>query len=368
MPRRRILTVVDRLGDDGISNQIFEIAGRLPRSRYDLRFVSLFGGGAAEERLRETKVRVYELSLPGRYPLLRAGWTLRRMVGQMKIDLIHAYHPRSAVAARLAAWGQAPLVTTRAVAVAEDDPNSWFRLLDRITRRWVNENLLAETEDARRVALEAGIREVEVLPPFLDVEGFRSAVEDLPRSAARTRLGFGRDHVVLVHVGDFDARREQEKLLQALAIALREDPRLRLALAGDGPTLTDARVMAEELDLGDAVLFLGPLEEQAVLYGSADAYVQPGPVADAGHPLLRAMAAGVPVVAAEDAGVAPYLGAAAHVAEGGRVEDLARSILDLASDGDARRKLAARARERAASFDTSGGLARLDAVYRGLTG
>lgn len=368
MPRRRILTVVDSFEGDGSTSQIFEIAARLPRSRYDLRFASLFDSGPGGERLRGMKVRVYELGLRGAYPLLRAGWSLRRMVGGMKIDLVHAYHPRASVAARLAAWRQAPLVTTLSVGVDAEEPGAWFRMLDRLTTRYAQGSAVTDTEVARREALETGLRSVQVLPPFLDVGGFDGELQALSREAARTRLGFGPDEVVCFHAGPFDARGIQGHLLEAFGVALRENRHLRLALRGDGPLLTDARVLAEDLDVGDAVLFLGGEEEHAALYRAADLYVQPGVTVDGGHALLRAMAAGLPVVAAEDTSVSAFLGETARIVEGPRIEDLARAILDVAEDASARRKMGAAARSRVQAFDVGKGLPRLDELYWTLTG
>ena len=95
-------------------------------------------------------------------------------------------------------------------------------------------------------------------------------------------------------------------------------------------------------------------EDLAALYRGADALVFPSRYEGFGLPVLEAMAAGLPVVAAHEGSVPEVAGDAALFAKTGDPDDFARVLLGLLADGPeaaaARERLAAAGRTRAARF------------------
>jgi glycosyltransferase involved in cell wall biosynthesis len=93
----------------------------------------------------------------------------------------------------------------------------------------------------------------------------------------------------------------------------------------------------------------GP-RELAELYAAAAALVHPSLYEGFGLTPLEAMTAGVPVIAAAVSGVREVCGEAARYAVAGDPDSFAGAMRELAADATLRGSLAARGRERAASF------------------
>ena len=97
-----------------------------------------------------------------------------------------------------------------------------------------------------------------------------------------------------------------DDLLQGFSILSRSFPKLKLAIIGDGYELPNLKRMAEDLQLGDKVIFTGkiPPAEVAAYYGSVDMVClprKPYKVCNLVSPLkpFEAMARGIPLVVSD---------------------------------------------------------------------
>ncbi|HZS61716.1 MAG TPA: glycosyltransferase family 1 protein [Gemmatimonadaceae bacterium] len=116
------------------------------------------------------------------------------------------------------------------------------------------------------------------------------------RSAAwRQRLGAGDDTIVVAYVGRLAAEKGLDVALRSMKI-LSSNPRIRFALAGDGPYADHCRREAP----GNAI-FTGRIvgESLSAFYASADLFIFPSTTDTFGNVLLEAMASGLPVIAAD---------------------------------------------------------------------
>lgn len=129
------------------------------------------------------------------------------------------------------------------------------------------------------------------------------------REEGRRELGFGPDEFLFVYAAEFSGRKNQPLLLRAFAKAIEKNPRLRLLLAGTGATLEECRALAEELQLGEKVRFLGYVEEMARLYPLCDAAVSSSRIEGLPFNIMEAMACGLPVIASRVKGHTDLLGA-----------------------------------------------------------
>lgn len=106
----------------------------------------------------------------------------------------------------------------------------------------------------------------------------------------------------------YAGRQTREKgiglLADAFEIAQRQDPRLTLVLAGDGPEAGDLRAR-----FGEGAEFLGWLEgdDLAVAYADGDAFFFPSQTDTYGQVLVEAQASGVPVLAVRAGGAADLI-------------------------------------------------------------
>jgi glycosyltransferase involved in cell wall biosynthesis len=101
-----------------------------------------------------------------------------------------------------------------------------------------------------------------------------------------------------------DAKRESYDLL-ARALAQLRDLRWQLLVVGDGPARPEVEAMLRMLG-DDRMRLAGLLPEEALppLYAAADLYVWPAVREAYGLAMLEAQAAGLPVVAGREGGVA----------------------------------------------------------------
>lgn len=149
--------------------------------------------------------------------------------------------------------------------------------------------------------------QLELFPPFLDAAPFVAAGGT--RADARRRLAAGhgldpeRPWLLAVAMMRHDIKLLSFRLLaQALAHAV-ELP-WQILLVGDGPARGDVEALFAPF--GDRVRFLGALRgpDLPEIYAAADLYVWPACNEAYGMALLEAQAAGLPVVAGAEGGVA----------------------------------------------------------------
>ena len=159
-------------------------------------------------------------------------------------------------------------------------------------------------------------------------------------------------------VGNLEPRKNLPRLIEAFAEVRRRLGRrersVQLVLAGTRAWLHTGVLQAvEQHGLGDAVVFTDyvPSADLPALYAGATCFVFPSLYEGFGLPVLEAMAAGAPVVAAR-AGSIPEIADDAALLVDARVPgELATAIEAVLTDAALRERLVARGRARAAMFE-----------------
>jgi glycosyltransferase involved in cell wall biosynthesis len=143
--------------------------------------------------------------------------------------------------------------------------------------------------------------------------------------------------------------------IRAMEEVRERHPKAQLIIPGPSTSHTEVwKTLVAELGLDQAVLFLGPIKEEALqmLYEGAAVYIYPAPEEDFGMGVIESMAKGVPVVAWNQAGptvtVAPGTG---HLAEPLEVSDYAGGISSLLDSSAVNQATGERAFEWARRFD-----------------
>jgi colanic acid/amylovoran biosynthesis glycosyltransferase len=143
-------------------------------------------------------------------------------------------------------------------------------------------------------------------------------------------------------VGRFVDKKAPELTIAAFARVLRERPGARLRMIGDGPLREMCRRLVQELDIHDAVTFLGAQPHDAVIQEmrAARAFVQHSVVATDGDSegtpvaMLEAGAMGLPVVATRHAGIPDVVveGETGLLVDERDMEGMARHMLRLVDE------------------------------------
>ncbi|MFF1613273.1 glycosyltransferase family 4 protein [Amycolatopsis sp. NPDC058278] len=234
--------------------------------------------------------------------------------------------------------------------------------------RWAWRDLLSVYRDARIVTTPTP-RAAEVLAGI----GFDRPVQvvscgiDLAHYAAPDGRTADWPMSVLF-VGRLDAEKNIDQLLRALVPL----PHVHADLVGDGTRRHELENLAAELGIAGRVTFHGfvPDAELVRRYAAADVFCMPGTAELQSLATMEAMAAGLPVIAA-DALALPHLvhhGTNGYLFQPGAITTLSRWIADLAADPDARARMGAASRALVARHDIDEALATFEAQYRILLG
>ncbi|MCF4120152.1 glycosyltransferase [Antribacter sp. KLBMP9083] len=185
-----------------------------------------------------------------------------------------------------------------------------------------------------------------------------------PRAAGEARAGDGTPTILFV--GRLDPEKRVEELIRAVALLPRDLP-ARLEVVGDGARRAAWTALADELGVADRVRFRGHVTDDELLeaYAGADVFCMPGVAELQSLVTLEAMAAGLPVVAA-DAMALPHLvrpGANGELFQPGDVEELAGHLARLLGDAALRERMGAASREIVAVHAIDATLGTFEALY-----
>ena len=176
----------------------------------------------------------------------------------------------------------------------------------RIARRCLRANaIIAPSRALAQQLMAAGFAEdqVQVIPWSVELPPPRSPGQ---REAARTALaGVNSDLITTdatplgLAIGRLDTEHRFSDLVRAWRIITANRPEARLWIIGDGPEREKLYRQISDLDLRYRVLVPGTFDCLDELLAAADLYVQPGICESPPLALLSALAAGLPVVAAD---------------------------------------------------------------------
>jgi glycosyltransferase involved in cell wall biosynthesis len=191
--------------------------------------------------------------------------------------------------------------------------------------------------------------ELRRLPPFIDPAPYRAAARERQAHRAALAARFDLDPappwLLTVAMMRNDVKRDSYLLL-ARALAKVRDLSWRLLVVGDGPARPEIEAMLHPLGR-ERIAFAGLVPEEALpaVYAAADLYVWPAVREAYGLALLEAQAAGLPVVAGREGGVAEVVadGRSGVLAPPRDPAALASAVRDLLEQPGRRRALAAAA-------------------------
>jgi phosphatidylinositol alpha 1,6-mannosyltransferase len=273
---------------------------------------------------------------------------ITRLLTSTRPAVVHvhtgAVSPFAWMGVRAAVRAGVPVVVT-VHSMWDPGTRAVYRLL-RLLYEWQRWGLVATTVSTaaarpiRRVA-GAGVP-VHVVANGLDLSGWRPEGPYLRDS--------GEVHVVAV--GRLAPRKHPVRLLRALAEARAQVPAsvlMRATVIGDGPARPSMEKYLAQHGMSGWVALPGRYsrEEIAEVLSTADVFVAPAPLESFGIAALEARAAGLPVVARAQSGVADFV---AHGKEGLLARDaagLAATIARLAADRPLRESIAAHNRANA---------------------
>jgi len=367
---RPVLYVMDSLGLSGRTKGIIDLSLHLDPHRFRPVFCSLGSESSAlVDRLHERSVPIEMLPTP---PGLRpaAVWRLGAIIRRHRVEVVHAVNPRPLLYAGLAArllGLRSRVGSLSAFACQVPDREYGYLPHDLVNRgrRHALRNQLAFALMSHVVAVSeelgerfcrftaesAGLlgpfgyatirRKLRVISYGIDLDPHRAVTAE-QAAALRAQVGAAPDTVLVGSVGRLVEQKDYPTQIRAFALAARVEPRLRMALAGEGPLRAEIEALLRELGIADRVVFLGHWTRVPELLRAVDVFVLASKFEPYGVALLEAKSAGRAIVATSVNEIPTLIrdGTTGLLVPPGSPEPMAAAFVRLAQDPDLRGRLA----------------------------
>jgi glycosyltransferase involved in cell wall biosynthesis len=313
----------------GLESHVYHVCRGLVERGHQVAVVTSRSMPGLRRHERVNGIDVYRTALPGRNPF---GWIMHSATSTPRLgalareaDLVHAQAFQSVLPAVVSKRvAKIPVVTTWHTShFLKRATSPFWRPIFRKLIEWSDYNLAA-SEEIARVA--------EEIAPGTIVEALTNGVEtDLFRPVEPTLPHAGRKRIIV-------PRRLFEK--NGVEYFIRAFPRIRAAtgaeavIIGDGPERGRLERLAEQLDVLDAITFMGarPHEEMPGLLSSGDLAVFPSLMEATSVAALESMACGLPVAASRVGGlpeiVDDQVGGLFEVADPFDISDVVVALLE----------------------------------------
>ncbi|MCG8462411.1 MAG: glycosyltransferase, partial [Holophagales bacterium] len=306
--KHRLLFLITTSDFGGTESFLERLVSGLDRDRFELSVCSLCPPGRIAQRIEELGIPVLDLGMHPRarpMEMLLAVPRLSKLFRCLGIELVQSLLYRANVLAAFAvrSMGRSrPVLVTGQRSLIPGGRSLDFRA-QQLTRSWAD-RVVAVSEAVRRELLateRVAPEKVEVIQNGIDLHRF-----PLPAAGERDRARAAWDldpgAIVVGAVGRLHGPKGVSHLVRALALARREDPRLVLVLAGDGPEQENLERQVEAQDLREHVRFLGFRSDPRPLYPGFDVYALPSLAEGSPNALLEAMGRGCACVASNVGG------------------------------------------------------------------
>lgn len=290
---------------------------------------------------------IKRLSLVHLHSMFVTGWMGLRYARRYGMPVVYTYHTQLEAYAHYVPF----------------EPHATRFAAAQLTRTFGNlvDAVIVPTPAMAHHLRETGVEtRIEIVPTGIDVDRFGAGKRD---DALRKRIGAKRGDRLLLLVSRLAREKNVDLLLRALAQT--DDPKLKLAIAGDGPARDELQALADHIGVAERTRFLGAVAREQLpdLYASSDAFVFPSTTETQGLVQAEALAAGAYVISADAASNREVLGAAGRIVEP-TIDAFARALESAPREPN--EAIAMRARAAAARFAVGAQVDRVLDLYGSL--
>lgn len=285
----------------GAENLLLQLVQRLDPSRYRSVVCCINNKGDIGKQIETLGIPVHELGL-----LKKGGFDrtiIKKLCGILEkgnVDLIHTHLYHANLYGRLAAR-RTGIPAVASVHNTYAKPR-WHRHL---LNRWLARGTAFVTvgseqvlEDVRRLD-KIPEHKLVLIPNAVDT----GAVSSLSKEEARSRLGFQPEDFVIGTVGRLEEQKGHKFLVEAAEHLVKECPRLRVLIVGEGRLRPALEEQIQTLKLQNVVSLPGQRSDLPDIFAALDLFVMPSLWEGLALAMLSAMTAGLPVVATDVGGV-----------------------------------------------------------------
>jgi glycosyltransferase involved in cell wall biosynthesis len=337
---------------------------RFDATRYDVSLVSLRRKDLSEETLDSYGVDITYLHKSKFDPATLPA--LLKVIDRKQIDILHLHGYGATTFGRLAAGMRKIPAILHEHANLTDTP--WFQKIADACLEPLTDIAIAVSKSTADFVIKA-----RQLPPdkvkivYLGVpleEFSRARSEDEVR-AARQELGVAPDEVLVGTVTRLHESKGNSYLVEAAQAVLRERPRAKFLLVGEGPLREPLEAQARALGLGDRFVFAGFARDVARVVSAFDMSVFPSLWEGTPLTVFEALAMGRAIVATDADGLVDVLthDVDALIVPKRDPAALASAIVRLIDEPATRARLGAGARVTGQQYDIAAFVRKMERLY-----
>lgn len=291
-------------------------------------------------------------------------------------DIIHLHSAKAGVlgriAAKLARSKAKVIYTPHGHLFSGYGGESASKLFGWIEKRLASyaDAIVGLTPDEVREFLEHGAGKKEqfcVIPSGVELDPYLQSDES--RNAIRKELAIPEEAPVVGFIGRFAEVKGPDQALEVMAKVQELVPAVHFLFVGDGEMRPALEAQTKKLGLDGNIHWTGWRNDVPQLMKAMDLFLLTSRNEGQGRVLVEAMATGLPVVAMATGGVSEVVvnGETGILTAAGDVTASAESVVALLQDGDMRRVMGDKGRERAQRhFSVDEMIRRLEGLYTGL--
>ncbi len=350
----------------GAENVLYHLLRTIDRSRFQMTVLYWGPNDDMAADLRDMGVKVIKLSFK-RVISVDSVLEIARAVKAVKGDLLHTHFMDADLLGFLTTrWIRIPLI-----AQIHSFP---FPVCKRHAWRywWMSlgiSRIISVSQTVKKyIVSKTGIGEerFRVVYNGIDLKVFDQRVQKADRAALRQAFKISEDDRVIGNVSRLIPDKGQEFLIRAMPVICQAFPVVKLLIVGDGPLRAGLEHLACSLGVAERIIFAGKRRDVPELLSIMDFFVFPTFHEAFGICVLEAMAAGIPIIATDDAAIPEIIthGENGWLVSPGSSEQIGEALKRLLSNAELSRRLAANARERVKAFSLEQMRVVYEQVYR----
>ncbi|UPM54175.1 glycosyltransferase family 4 protein [Gottfriedia acidiceleris] len=248
---------------------------------------------------------------PFNFKNVRALKDLKNIINENNYEIIHCHTPMGGILTRLAARKSRVRGTTKLIYTAHGfhfckgaPILNWllYYPIEKFMAPLSDCLITINKEDYELSNRSFNVKKiVHIHGVGIDTEDFKP-IDELNKKVARESFGYQPDDFLLFYAAEFNKNKNQQFLLNSLALIKDELSNVKLLLAGDGALLNECKQLANQLGISHMVYFLGFRKDIKDILPICDVAV--GSSLREGLPvnIMEAMSCGLPIIAVDNRG------------------------------------------------------------------
>lgn len=297
MPKRLLILATD-LEVGGVPLLVKSIALGLDPKLFDIHVACLSQQGPISDELTEAGIATYALNAKGPWDI-RVALRLAKLLAELRPEVLFTALVHANFMGRLVGR----LMGVRHIFASihtTEKKKRWHLQLENLFCRLSDKTVCISKAVLAQVRNVCHVPEskLELIPNGIDADLFINP-DTPPLDGTPSRS----DKTTLIFVGRLDGVKGVDVLIRAISMMNDSRDNMELLIVGDGPQRNELQALTHKLRVSEIITFLGTRRDIAPLLKNADIKVMPSYWEGLGIAAIEAMAAGIPVIASNVAGL-----------------------------------------------------------------